>query len=181
MAVFKTDQLKSLQNGRKLDAPLRGVVREAKDSVPFTVSQLSTPNDLILTAIKIPSNANVSRLLYSGEELDPGATLLVRIGVYAVEDFKVNISGTLTEYLAEQEIEKNFFRQTGVLAAGRVDYTELFTNNGLPESSWYQPAYKLLGFDEDPLTEFRCGVLIDTAATTPTEGAAAFIVQYTTN
>lgn len=177
--TIKTTALSDAQSGKAREARLNATKeRVGTDSYALTTSDTQA-NDVLLTNIRMPSNAIVREVkLYSDELDDDGSpTLTIDVGLAAAKAFTSVTSGSSTKHAEDSILEAN------TLVDGSTDVqggTNKFTSQDLEINveDVDKALWEHLGYDEDPNTEFLVSVKFPTASTGATEGTLALQVHY---
>jgi hypothetical protein len=176
--LIRTD----FDNKKKVMARLvRGRAMEAREYHAFTATQLEAA-DVLLTGIKIPSNAILSEILMYNDDLDSNAcpTLAFDIGLYATAKFISTTSSTDTTHAADAVLDADLFVDGDTTAqAATTKLTSLALDSGTcGPDDLYKSMWELLGYDNDPRTEFGVVITAATAAATAAAGDMVLVVRY---
>jgi hypothetical protein len=185
MATTKTSNLTDAQGKAGKNVPNRiakGQMVEAKDLHAYTAGQLAL-NEVLLTNVKIPSNAIVSEVLIYNEDLDTGAALAMDFGYAASQKFRSFTSGVVTVHEADDILDADALVDGATDAqAATTSYTSLALDavtRGPAQA--HEAVWETLGYDKDPNTEFVLAITIATGAGTPAAGSLAVMVRYSTD
>lgn len=180
--TVKSAALTAVQNGRKTSgrkASGRPVV--AIDTIALATGNLEA-NDVALFAIDIPSNAIVTRMAVYTDDLDSDGTpaIALDIGLYAAQKFTGLVSGTATTYAEDAVIDADAYVDgTTVAQAATLRYTDQdFDTATFGADDALKEAWQVAGFDKDPHTSFRIGVLVATAPDAAQAGDLSLLVEY---
>lgn len=181
MATTKTANKQAKEAGTNLPAHLSGVKRVAKDAHLYSTDELDGVGNILITAIELPSNANLMEVLVVSDDLSGDGNLRVDFGLAAVEKFTAKISQVPTVFKKDELVDEDFIRGgTSVLNSAVTTYSHRYRVDGFAQNV-HKELWELLGYDENPQTTFALSVRIDVAATTPLAGYIAFIAEYSTN
>lgn len=172
----KTTALTNRDNGILRDARLnKGRKRVALDTHQFAAaSELEAADNLIMD-IPLPSNAIVLDIATFHDDMDTGGspTLVVDIGVAAREDYTSTTSSTDTKHNADDVIDADLFVDGSTdFQAAVTAFTSLTPDSGTHGAEdRLKPIWELLGYDEDPRTEFN--LVVQSQAASSALGSAA--------
>lgn len=185
MATTKTSNLTDAQAGTGKNVPnrvSRGVMVEGKDIHAYTTGELDAA-DILLTNIKLPSNAVVTELLVRNDDLDSDGTptLSVDIGYAAAQPFKSKTSGVETKHALNAILDADaLIDGSSALQSSNNKYTSIsFDSATRGPSQSHEACWETLGYDEDPKTDFLVAVTVATGAATAAAGSLALLVRYT--
>lgn len=176
--VQRTNQDGDIKNSSKL---LKGNSYEDHEYHAYTTAELDAA-DVVLTGIKVPSNAVISEILMYNDDLDSNGSPLLAfdIGVYAADDYTSTTSAVDTIHLKDSVVDADLFVDGDTTAqAATTKYTSLaFDSATCGPDDIYKSIYELLGYDNDPSTEFGIVITTSAAAATAVAGDVALLVRY---
>lgn len=182
MATTKTTNLTNKEAATIRDARLtKARLVAARDKHAYTTGQLAAA-EIILTDIDIPSNAIISEVLMQNDDLDSNGTpaLTFDIGLFASEDFTSTTSSTDTKHNANDVLDADVLCDdvtNGQAASLYYAPCDLDAGTLGPDDS-EKALWELLGYDEDPLTQFRVGITTATGAATAAAGDVSLEVRF---
>lgn len=178
----KTTALSDIQSGTKRDARLaKANLKSARDNMVYAATELELA-DVKISAITLPSNAIVSEVLMYNDDLDSNATptLALDIGLAAGADFTSVTSSVETDHSEDDILDADLFVDgdiTAQSATTKLTSLALDAVTAGPDDI-NKALWELLGYDEDPRTEFRVAVTVATAAATAAAGDCVLEVRY---
>lgn len=181
----KTTNLTNAQAGIKRTSALAaGKLVVATDSHAFSATETQLA-DVLLTDIRIPSNAVVREIKMYNDDLDSHGTptLVFDIGVYAAEAFTSTTSGTDTKHAADAIVDADLFVDGDTTArAATTKFTSLALDPGtMGPDDIDKPVWELLGYDNDPNAVLGVAITAQVAAATGAAGDLALQVEYVVN
>lgn len=183
--TVKTTELTNIEAGQKADSKLtRGNMVSAKDYRAVAAGELEAA-DVILTAIDIPSNAIVEDILVYNDDLDSNGTptLALDVGLAASEKFTSTTSSTDTIHAENEILDADLFVDGATtLQAATTKFTSLdFDATTFGPDDAHKELWEVLGYDENPKTDFRIALTMATAAATGAAGDLIIKVVYSVN
>lgn len=178
----KSARLTNREDGIQQDArKVKGVLYTSQDNEAITTGELELA-DTILFDIIVPSNGIHDGCYIYNDDLDSNGTpaLVLDIGLYASEKFTSTTSGTETTHAADAVLDADLLVDGSTEGqSANTDWTKLVPDSATfgPEDAG-KPYWELLGYDEDPKTNFRVGVNCQVAAATAAAGDLALKIQY---
>lgn len=182
MATTKTSNLQETQDGKAVAARLsKANILVGRDKHAYTAGQLAV-NEVLLTNIKLPSNAIVESVSIYNDDLDSNVTptLALDFGLAAAEKFTSVTSGAKTKHAQDDILDADAYVDGAADAqAATTKYTALALDSATfgPDDA-DKACWEVLGYDEDPKTEFLIAVTVATGAATAAAGDMAIKVQY---
>lgn len=178
--TVKTTNLTNAQDGKKRSAALAaGKLVVATDSHAYLSTETQT-GDVLLTDIRIPSNAVVREIKQYNDDLDSGSGIAMDIGVYAVEGFTSVTGGTATKHEVDTVVDADIFVDgdtTSRAATTKLTSLVLDPTTMGPEDI-DKPVWEVLGFDKDPNTVLGVAVTCQIAAASALSGDFALQVEF---
>lgn len=183
MATTKTTNRTNTEAGTKRAAALAGgKLVVATDSHAFTTTELDDNGGIVLTDVRVPSNAVIRDVKQYNDDLDLGSGLTLDYGVFATTKFTSVTSGAATIHEEGDMLDADLLVDgDGNAAAATTNFISL----GLDSASMGpddidKPVWELLGYDEDPNTVVGVALTIG-AATSSQAGDLAIQVEYLVN
>lgn len=178
----KTARLTNVENRLNTEARLsRGKEVTVIESEAITTGELEAA-DNILYDIKFPSNAIISEIAIYNDDLDSHATptLTLDIGLAAVEKFTSTTSSSDTIHAKDAVLDADLFVDgSTVLQAATTSYTvQAFDATTCGPDDAEKPLWELLGYDNNPQTEFRLVLTFPAASATAAAGDLAVKCKY---
>lgn len=180
--TVKTTALTDAQAGKAREARLNGTsLKVATDSKALLATETQLA-DVLLTNIRIPSNAIVREIRVYNDDLDSNASpaLTMDVGVAAAVAFTSVTSGTKTRHAVDSVLDADLFVDNATtLQSATTSFTTLAldaTTSGPDDID--KPVWERLGYDEDPSTDFIVAVTFAVAAATGAAGDLAIEVHY---
>jgi hypothetical protein len=178
--TVKTTALTNAQAGKAREARLNGTAyKVATDSKALLSTETETA-DVLLTNIRIPSNAIVREIKVYNDDLDGGSALTADVGVAAAVAFTSVTSGTKTKHAVDDVLDADVFVDgSTALQAATTSFTSLPLDAGTSgPDDIDKPVWERLGYDEDPSTDVVIAVTFAAGAGTPAAGDLAIQVHY---
>lgn len=183
--TVKTTALTNAQEGKAREARLNGTTyKVATDSKALLATETEV-GDVLLTNIRIPSNAIVREIKVYNDDLDSNGTptLTADVGVAAAVAFTSVTSGTKTRHAVDAVLDADLFVDGDTtLRAATTSFTSLALDAATSgPDDIDKPVWERLGYDEDPSTDLVIAVTFAAGAATGAAGDLAIQVHYLTD
>lgn len=182
MATSKSTALTNAQlkpqiiRGSRLD---RGREVTALDSIAQTTAAAA---DVMLFKTDIPSNSIVTGIWIRNDDMDSGCApaLTIDVGLYASQPFKSKTSSVVSSHAEDELLDIDaFVDNSTVLQAATTSFTsQAFDATTFGPDDALKPCWEVLGYDEDPKTEFRVAITVATGAQSAAAGDVVLMVKY---
>jgi hypothetical protein len=186
MATTKSTRLTNREdNAQQADARLvEGKVRITTDTEALATGELDAA-DIILYDMIVPSNAIHSSVDIYNDDLDSNGspTLVLDIGLAAAEQFTSTTSSTDTVHAKDSILDADALVDGATDAqAATTDWTRMTPDSATfgPEDA-NKPYWEILGYDNDPRTNFRVAITVQAGAATAAAGDLSLRVTYLTD
>lgn len=160
----------------------KGNLKVATEVDAIAAGELEAADVTLYRNIRVPSNAVITEIAVYNDDLDSNGTpaLALDIGLAAGEDFKSVTSGTESSHLADAVLDADAYVDGSTVAqAATTSWTvQAFDAATFGPDDVEKACWEVLGYDEDPKTEFVIAVTVATAAATAAAGDLALRVSY---